>query len=174
MSKIPNIDAEAKAFVVLVGGALRYARERAGWSRQDLLNRSGVDLSVQTLKGYENGTHDLGVGLLFKFCHALDIVPRVLLDAAERGVLEPAGFAYAYVDVARLAQASSEQLRPLRAWAQLRVAQLPAGHHGAEIRFDAAALDSMAALCGMTGAELTRALVDEGVARDPHEPERRP
>ncbi|MPZ84700.1 MAG: helix-turn-helix domain-containing protein [Actinophytocola sp.] len=164
-SEIPDINTEAEAFLAALGDELRRARERRGWTRQDLVDRLGADISTNTLATYEFGTRGMGLARLFHLCLALDVRPRDLVERAWDRVVGSDTFVY--VDLARLARTTAERLRPLRPWAQLRVDELSDGDR-TEVPFIADALDSMAALCRIDRVELVDELVSNGIARQPH------
>lgn len=163
MPKIPNLDAQAGAFIAALGDELRQLRSARGWTRQDLADQI-AELSLGELASYEFGTRAMGVARLFQLCLVLDVRPRDVLDRVESRVV--GSDTVAYIDLARLAQTTVERLQPLRPWAQLRVDELPAGDR-TELSFtaDSLALDSMASLCGTARADLIGALVQHGLAR---------
>lgn len=160
-------DPEVTAFLVALGDELRQARVRRGWSRDEFVAQLGVGISRHTLATYELGTRTMSLARLFELCRALGIEPHGMLDRAYRRVFGTD--TSAHVDLARLARATAERLRPLRGWARLRLRDTPPSR-GTEVVFSAVGLDSMAGLCGLTRAGLMQAMALDGIARGGTDP----
>lgn len=110
-----------------LGVELRLARQRRGWTRDQVVERvlaaTGVPLSRQALASYELGTRACTVVRLHQICAALAVDVSTVLTAmaahAERsrrwgrpdvdGVL---------VDLDKLATSTGHRLSPIRAWAR--------------------------------------------------------
>jgi transcriptional regulator with XRE-family HTH domain len=155
-------DVEAQLFVTVLGDELLRSRKERGLSRREFIARSGLGITESTLSAYETGTRRMGVHRLWSLCRELPSDPGKLVGAAHRRVVGPAETVY--IDLAKLARAGAEQLRPLRAWAAARALE----HRGTGVTafpFHAAALDSMANHCGVTQIELITILIVNEVAR---------
>jgi transcriptional regulator with XRE-family HTH domain len=80
---ISGIDAKAAAFTASIRDQLQRARERRGWTVEELSEQTKW-VSLRLLDRYERGETDLGV-FEFRFaCSALDLDVRDVLDEAQR------------------------------------------------------------------------------------------
>lgn len=147
----------------VLGDELRILRRRRGWTRRDLLKRLELDISLQTIATYEQGTRQCSVIRLWELTEALDVpldqlVARVLERVGER---EYSGL---FVDLRAAERTTEDQLGPLRGWAKVQMSTRP--DNGAPVvRLDGAALDSLAELCGLNTADLVRLSRRAGLIR---------
>lgn len=127
-----------------LGKELRLLRKRRGWTRKQLNERLQSDISLQTLATYELGTRQCSVVRLTEICVALGEQPHELLERVDRAVFAPGDV---QVDLAKVAVTDEPELLPLRRWAADRLAQ---PHANAQVRLNRAAIEHMAALCGLS------------------------
>ena len=80
----PAIAAEAAASVSMVMAVLRRARERRGWTLEDLSTRLD-GIPAQTLEDFEIGTADITMLHLDKICSALDLEAAAVIREAHGG-----------------------------------------------------------------------------------------
>lgn len=148
----------------VLGDELRRLRKQRGWTRRDLNRRLQSDISLQTLATYELGTRQCSVVRLVEICLALDEVPHDLMSRVHQRVFSEATVGRIRIDLRRVVRDSQPELRPLRRWAQGRLAETP-GHQVAEVSLDITALERMAELCGVDTVDLIarlRAIADPG------------
>ncbi|WP_194852708.1 helix-turn-helix domain-containing protein [Nocardia sp. SYP-A9097] len=60
-----------------VGGELRAARGRRGWTRPELADASG--LAVSTIQRFENGERSPDLTQLYTLCTALGVTPQEIV-----------------------------------------------------------------------------------------------
>jgi hypothetical protein len=157
----PNTDSEADAFRIELGKELRRVRELRGWTpRSVFLAVSGLNMPEPTLGSYELGTRTIGLYPLINLCRALEHDWLALLAKVHRKVFGEDDSTQ--LDLTKLARTTVERLRPLQAWARLRVHDFPTGE-ATKITLTREALDSMAVLCGIKTDNLARTLVKAGV-----------
>jgi transcriptional regulator with XRE-family HTH domain len=159
MSENPDNDVEAAAFLTAFGDELRRARERLGWSREDLVAASGVSVAVSTVAAQELGVRNVTAFELSRYCRALGIESDAVFDEAHRRVLGSSTFVH--VDLTALAYADTGGLRM---WAQSHIAGLPADAETTVLLTDSS-FDDMASQSGMSRADLVHTLVESGAAR---------
>jgi hypothetical protein len=112
------------------------------------------ELSAQALASYETGTRSCTVVRFIELCTALEASPHELLERVHGQVAHAEFPATLRVDLVRLAEDHRPQLSPASGWARSEVAR-----HAATAReFDLAALESLAALCGVATVDLIRML----------------
>ncbi|MEC3974911.1 helix-turn-helix domain-containing protein [Amycolatopsis sp. H20-H5] len=157
-TQYPVTTQHAEAFANAVGDALRARREALRWTRKDLIAQGNLDVSVQTLTTYELGTRNLPLSRLIQCCGALGIRPGELLDKAfdAMAIGSRAGLNLR-VDMSALAATTNPALAPLRDWARLRIAAATPKAR-VNILVPGAALQPMAAQCGLTVEELMATL----------------
>ena len=81
MTELPPPPRAATAFDLIVGRAVRSAREEAGLSRADLAATCGV--TTQQMRKYELGTNRITVSRLYLIARALGVRVESLLDHPE-------------------------------------------------------------------------------------------
>lgn len=74
------------SYLEAVGGSVRSARERRGWSRRELAEHSGV--SERFLAQLETGAGNISLMRFAEVAHALGTTPSVLLAAADAPAAE--------------------------------------------------------------------------------------
>lgn len=79
--KIPGLDAEAKLFPVVLGAAVRRARQARGLTIQELADRVGIGKS--TLSRYERGERPMNTYVLVRICRVLGVRAGALLTEAD-------------------------------------------------------------------------------------------
>lgn len=162
VSRNTDIDGEAQVFVTVLGNELLRSRKERGLSRREFISRSDLDISESTLTAYETGTRRMGVHRLWTLCRELPTDPGVLVGMAHRRVV--GAVETVHIDLAKLARAQAEQLRPLRAWAAARSREAR-GMSLTSSLFGTEALGSMANRCGVTQIELITILVANEIVR---------
>lgn len=151
------MDIDAVQYQRALGEELRRARKRRGWTRKNLQDALGSDISLQTLATYELGTRQCSVVRLAELCLALDERPHELLERVHHRVFTDDTSGRVRVNLANAAADDSPELLPLRRWAADRLSE--AGHGGPrEVALDLSALEQLAALCGLETVELLRKL----------------
>ncbi len=80
---ISGTDAKAAAFTASIRDQLRRARERRGWTVEELSEQT-KRVSMRLLESHERGETDLGVFEFRLACSALDLDVRDVLDQAQR------------------------------------------------------------------------------------------
>lgn len=139
-----------------LGEELRRARNAAGWTRDELVERIVCDIEARTLATYEHGTRQCTVVRLVEICAALGVSASDVLGLALQRAhihLDTIGL---QVDLAALRDAAIPELRPLRGWARNRLAANIDG--GGVAYLTTAALQELAMCCGLSRAELIRHL----------------
>lgn len=101
VSRDPSSGGES--FDLVVGSALRRAREAAGLSLQDLARRSGGRFKASTVAGYERGERSISIRRFIELATFYRELPdRLLANVLEER--EPTGRRPILVDESRLAQ----------------------------------------------------------------------
>lgn len=144
---------DADTYQRTLGDELRKLRTRRGWTRKELGERLQSGISLQTLATYELGTRQCSVVRLAELCLAMDELPQDLLARVHNRLFGPEG-SQVRVDLAEVIADEQPELLPLRRWASGRLA---AGG-SADVRFDRATLEQLAALCELRTEELLRRL----------------
>ncbi|HEX7660179.1 MAG TPA: helix-turn-helix transcriptional regulator [Pseudonocardiaceae bacterium] len=144
-------------WVRLLGVELRKARDERGWTRQQVVDRAGLGMAVQTLASYENGTRAMPTPVLFELAETLGVTPDQLVADTYRQA-RPADALV--LDVKGLAADGRPRLAPAQAWAASR---LHHQRHPGPLRLilTEPALNHLAALCGVAPAELKALLVNQ-------------
>lgn len=136
-------------FARALGDEIRQARKARGWTRKQLQARLSTEVSVQTLGTYELGTRQCSVARLAELCQAMNILPHDLLARVYEHTTMHDENEKLLVDLDRVLRDRQPELTPLRRWARQRLdqAELNQPH---TVRFNLAALDRLAELCGVT------------------------
>ncbi|WP_133849868.1 helix-turn-helix domain-containing protein [Labedaea rhizosphaerae] len=140
-----------RAFSRTLGTLLRAVRVKRGWTREEFLARSGLDISTQTMATYELGTRRMTVYRLVQLCDSLSLDPStVLTDALNDvdGSRRDDGFA---VHLPAIAKMDLPELRPLQIWADTKRYQSQASDVA---WFSITALENAAELCSLDPAEV--------------------
>ncbi|HEY1571111.1 MAG TPA: helix-turn-helix transcriptional regulator [Pseudonocardiaceae bacterium] len=143
----------ASSYQRVLGDELRRVRKQRGWTRKELQHRLDNDISLQTLATYELGTRQCSVVRLAELCLAMDVLPHDVLARVHDRVFSDDRPGHLRVNLAKVVADPQPELLPLRRWAADRLQQTPPGQPG-EIHLDLAALEQMAALCGLDTVEL--------------------
>lgn len=151
---------DSAEYQLVLGEELRELRKSQGWTRKELSERLGSEISQQTLATYELGTRHCSVVRLVELCLAMDEQPQKLLARVQRKLFpeQPGGVR---VSLRALAALDSEELAPLRGWSQgkLRQASSTSDDAAADaVLLDAQAIHWLAQLCGMDVTQLTTRL----------------
>lgn len=142
------------AYQRALGRELQQLRVRRRWTRAQLVQRLPMELSAQALASYETGTRSCTVVRFVELCTALEASPHDLLERVHDQVNHDDHPASLKVDLTRLALDERAPLNPARRWAAAEVARHAPGTRD----LDLAALESLAALCGLATVELVRML----------------
>lgn len=119
-----------------------------------MVKRLSHGLSAQALASYETGTRSCTVVRFVELCAALEASPHDLLERVHGQFSDSEYPATLQIDLQRLAEDVRPELAPATRWAATEVAR-----HAAPTReLDLAALESLAALCGLQVVELIRML----------------
>ncbi|MBM7772312.1 DNA-binding Xre family transcriptional regulator [Actinokineospora baliensis] len=146
------------AYQRALGRELQQLRMRRRWTRAQLVQRLPNELSAQALASYETGTRSCTVVRFVQLCTALEASPHDLLERVHDQVSHEEYPASLKVDLTELATDPRPELAPARRWAATEVAR-----HAASTRdLDIGALESLAALCGLSTVELVRMLRSGG------------
>ncbi|PPK68888.1 helix-turn-helix transcriptional regulator [Actinokineospora auranticolor] len=156
------------AYQRALGRELQQLRMRRRWTRAQLVQRLPNELSAQALASYETGTRSCTVVRFVQLCTALEASPHDLLERVHDQVSHEEYPASLKVDLVELADDERPELAPARRWAATEVARHAPGTRD----LDLAALESLAALCGLSTVELVRMLrsgpnADEPTADEP-------
>jgi transcriptional regulator with XRE-family HTH domain len=141
-----------------LGDELRSLRQGHGWTRRDLLERSGLDIALQTLATYELGTRQCTVVRLWELAEALEepldeLVIRVMQRIGEQNV---SGL---IVDLRAAARTTVADLKPFRAWAKVQLRTSPMGQ-AQFVVLGRVALESLARVCDLGLDDLVHRLRD--------------
>jgi transcriptional regulator with XRE-family HTH domain len=144
--------------VRLLGIQLRELREQRGWTRDEMLRATGLDMAQQTLATYELGTRVMSVPRLFELADALGVLPQELIARVHLR-LYPDNADVVTVDLRCLAREQRPELASARAWAaaELKHLHLRPGHPSL-MSLSADAIAQLAGLCGVNRHVLTAAL----------------
>ncbi|MGB3438019.1 MAG: helix-turn-helix transcriptional regulator [Actinophytocola sp.] len=142
----------------VLGDELLSLRRGHGWTRRDLLERSGLDIALQTLATYELGTRQCTVVRLWELMEAMEepldeLVIRVMQRIGEQQV---SGL---IVDLRAAARTTMTDLGPFKAWARVRLRTSPESQTPF-VRLGRAALEALAKVCGIDLDYLVRRLRD--------------
>lgn len=142
----------------VLGAELRSLRKGHGWTRRDLLERSELDIALQTLATYELGTRQCTVVRLVFLAEALgvpldELVIRVMQQIGEQKV---SGL---IVDLRAAARTTVAELKPLRAWAKVRL-RTSSESQAPFVRLGRTALESLAKVCRIDLDDLVHRLQD--------------
>jgi transcriptional regulator with XRE-family HTH domain len=140
----------------LLGVELRRLRLEHGWTRDELVRLTGLDIAMQTLATYEIGTRVMPVPRLFDVADALGVLPQELVTTVHNHLF-PERTGTLHVDLHALAHDPRPQLAPARRWAASR---LRSAHRRAAgtVLVDSAALIQLARVCGLPPGQLRAAL----------------
>ncbi|WP_245572548.1 helix-turn-helix domain-containing protein [Actinokineospora enzanensis] len=142
------------AYQRALGRELQQLRMRRRWTRAQLVQRLPNELSAQALASYETGTRSCTVVRFVQLCTALEASPHDLLERVHDQVSHEEYPASLKVDLTTLAEDDRPELVPAQRWAATEVAR----HAAASRDLDLAALESLAALCGLNTVDLVRML----------------
>ncbi|QFU94372.1 helix-turn-helix domain-containing protein [Amycolatopsis sp. YIM 10] len=151
----PDFD---QPFREALGARLRLLRRGRRLSRERVCALLHNDMSIGTLGSYESGARRLTVSRLVELCEVLGTTAHDVLADVHRDLRRPGPRIRIRLRV--ITRARDPELRPLRAWAEARVALLPPGPEP-EIELDEAALREAATLCGLSPTELLHLLREE-------------
>ena len=144
-----------------LGVELRAARQRRGWTRQQVVDRIGMALT--TLASYENGAHAMPVSTLFELAETLGVTPDQLVADTYRRV-RPADALV--LDVNGVAADGRPRL------AQVRARAAGGGHNRRtpplRLVLSEAALNHLAEVCRVGPAELKALLVNQTTPEPDH------
>lgn len=147
----PDHDAALRA---LLGERLRALRRARGLTREQTCAQLRDEMSAGTLGSYESGARRLSVFRLMEICAVLGVTASQVLEEVQH---DAGGQPRIRVRLRTITQSREPELRPLRAWAAARAADLSAGPDH-EIDIDWQTLEQAAHLCGMTPARMLRHL----------------
>jgi hypothetical protein len=149
----PHLDGDA--FRRVLGDELRAVRQARGLNRKHVAPRLD-QVSLQALATWELGTRNMPIARFVEICLELEASPmEVLQHAYER--LFPETAATWTVDLTDAARLNHAELAPLRNWAASRLRFLPLCARRT-VHLDQAAIEALAALCGMEPRELMQRL----------------
>jgi len=137
----------------VLGDEIRRLRKKRGLTRKQLNRRLQSEISLQTLATYELGTRQCSVVRLVEICVALDEQPHELLARVHERVFTDSPRGRIRLDLRQVVRDDHDELLPLRRWARGRLNQHPSTN-SAEVQLDFAALEQLAALCGLDTVEL--------------------
>ncbi len=138
----------------VLGEELRKVRRGNGWTRRQLQRRlqdSGLELGLPTLATYELGTRQCSVVRLMQLCAVLGISPDELLARVRRRMAGDAKILH--ISLRQVSTAKSVKLRPVRAWAELRLRDMGADED-LLVDLSDSAVENLARLCGLESGEL--------------------
>ncbi|MBN6035943.1 helix-turn-helix transcriptional regulator [Amycolatopsis sp. 195334CR] len=144
----PDFD---QPFREVLGEHLRRLRRARKLSREQVCARLHNDMSIGTLGSYESGARRLTVSRLVELCEVLGTTAHEVLADVHRDLRKVGPRIRVRLKV--ITRARNPELRPLRAWAEAKVALLPPGPDP-EIELDEPALREAATLCGLSPVEL--------------------
>jgi transcriptional regulator with XRE-family HTH domain len=147
---------DGDAFRRVLGDELRAARKERGLIRKDVAPHLDHDMSLQTLATYELGTRNMPVVRFVEICRELGVSPVEILRRAYERVFPETAVTWT-VDLTDAARLEDPELAPLCNWAASRLRFLPLGARRT-VRLDRAAVEPLAALCGLEPCELIRRL----------------
>jgi len=107
-----------------IGSELRRARERCGWSRNELSNRLPSGVGERTILAYELGSRNLQMVRFIELCHALGVSASGLLTIALQRARVNLDNLVLLVDLWALLEDNSARARPLHPWARNKVHRL--------------------------------------------------
>jgi transcriptional regulator with XRE-family HTH domain len=138
----------------VLGDEIRRLRKKRGLTRKQLNRRLQSEISLQTLATYELGTRQCSVVRLVEICVALDEQPHELLARVHERVFTDSPRGRIRLDLRQVVRDDHDELLPLRRWARGRLDHQPGTAASAEVQLDFAALEQLAALCGLDTVEL--------------------
>jgi transcriptional regulator with XRE-family HTH domain len=140
-----------------LGEELRRAREMAGISRAELVNRTPSEINVRTYATYEYGTRLCTVARFIEICAALEVsAPEILELALQRAKIHLRTIGL-QVDLRALLRDRSTELTPLRGWAENRLATYP--EDSGIARLTASVLQELAICFGLSKLDLINYLI---------------
>ncbi|SFQ29212.1 helix-turn-helix domain-containing protein [Amycolatopsis rubida] len=145
---------DAELYNLVLGDELRKRRTGRKWTRKNMLDQPGVEVALQTLTSYEQGTRQATVHRLVELCAAMDVLPQDLLASVQLRILgrEPGRLR---VRLPVLAASDDPGLAPMARWA---AAMLRHPGHPLEVDLEPVAIEPMAELCGLGPADLVARL----------------
>ncbi len=146
----------ARTFLRALGGELRKARIRRGWTRKQLLLRLPFAASLQTIATWELATRHINVGRFLELTDTLGVNMLDVLTPALAKITEESESAMS-VDLVLIARTDIDQLGPLSRWARERLAADPYRRPNV-VTIRPTALTWLAVLCEVDTDELTRLL----------------
>jgi transcriptional regulator with XRE-family HTH domain len=152
----------ARTFLRVLGDELRTARKKRGWTRAELIDRLGLELSQMTIGTWELGTRPCTALRVWQLCEVLEIS---IVDLYARVARRMAGPRHGVtIDLVATVDTRSSRLGPLQAWARTqRRADPDRSRPTALLAF--AALERMAELCELPTVEFIERLHQAGLVR---------
>ncbi|SDD73212.1 helix-turn-helix domain-containing protein [Actinokineospora iranica] len=138
----------------ILGDEIRRLRKQRGWTRKELNGRLQSDISLQTLATYELGTRQCSVVRFVEICVALDALPHDLMARVHDRAFAGTSIGRVRVNLHRAVRDPRPELLPLRRWAAERLLEHDPQQGPADVHLDIAALEQLAALCGMETIDL--------------------
>ncbi|SFB64767.1 hypothetical protein SAMN05216266_14713 [Amycolatopsis marina] len=141
-------------FATGIGEAMRFERNRRGWTRKEMRREMGTGRSLQTMATHELGTRAMSLCQFIEYCHVLDVAPGPMVDRVYRDVVDTRENAIVIADLDKLARSEYPNLA---AWAEIRLRSLPASARGM-LPLPRQAQDALAALCKFERRQLLEIL----------------
>jgi transcriptional regulator with XRE-family HTH domain len=114
----------ARALLRVLGDELRRARKDHGWTRQDLLDQLGEDISLKAIATYELGTRKITVARLAAICQTLNTTAAEIIGRAYGRLSDNPDLALGWtIDLHAAARLHPAELTPLRRWRHLPLGQ---------------------------------------------------
>lgn len=155
-----DVDVADSVITRALGTELRRARNRVGWTRDELARQMPSGLHPRTLATYEDGSRQCTVLRLVEICLALGIAaPDVLGLALQRAEVDLDAIRL-QVDLHAIMRDERKELERLRQWAQKRLENDPNAPD--VVRLESAAIREMAVLLDYTPSDLFRHLAQFG------------
>ncbi|MGH3440100.1 MAG: helix-turn-helix domain-containing protein [Sciscionella sp.] len=148
---------DAAVYQRTLGDELRKVRKERGWTRKDLQGHLHHEVSLQTLATYELGTRQCSVVRLAELCLALGLPPHELLERVHRKIFAESPPGRILVSLSAVTASEAPELAPFRRWAAGRLVE-NGGSAIRDVALDAAALERLAELCGLSTVDLIRRL----------------
>lgn len=146
-----------QAIIQAIGDELRRARNSAGWTRPDLVNRLKPRIPVNTYACYEQGIRPCPIPRLVQICQALGVSAASLLSLALQRLELELDKSGVQIDLQKIIHDERDELQPLRQWARNRI------HHAAPtadsdeptvVRVQWIVVKEMAIFCGVPKRKL--------------------
>src|SRR2546430_8078839 len=140
-----------------VGEELKRARNTAGWTRDEVVERIHSEIQPRTIATYEHGTRQCTIARFVEICGCLGVAASDVLDLAQQRAemhLQTIGI---QVDLNSVVSDVETELEQLRHWASNRIAADPNGSGVAYLT--APVVQEMATFFDLTRSELIRHLL---------------